>query len=131
MNRQERRKLERERKREIKQRKRDLPSTLTQVHKSEWPHQPDGLLDVWASKKYVVQVYSESHGVLRLSINRTDRTGSGWTDQLTWDELQQIKSDVGFGEFYAYEVYPSDDRIVNAANMRHLWITPAPLQFGW
>lgn len=86
---------------------------------------------VWQSKKYLVQAYSESNGIVRLSINRTTRHAGNWNDKLTWDELQDIKRDVGFGDFMAVEIYPRDKDIVNVANMRHLWVLPLPLSFGW
>lgn len=86
---------------------------------------------VWLSRNYLVQCYEEHHGVMRLSINRTSRNKGNWNDKITWDELQQIKRECGFGERYAIEIYPQDSEIVNVANMRHLWILPMPLPIGW
>lgn len=56
---------------------------------------------------------------------------AGWADGLTWDELQAIKRDVGFGDWYGFEIYPPDQQVVNAANIRHLWISPEPFGIGW
>jgi len=101
--------------------------------KSQWPKIVSGydIIAFWASKQYLVQVYEENDGIIRLSINRVSRSGGNWSDKITWDELQRIKSEVGFGAYYAYEVYPPDDKVVNEANMRHLWVTPVPMEFGW
>lgn len=49
---------------------------------------------------------------------------SNGKDGLTWDELQEVKSDAGYGDRAAIEVYPRQDEIVNYANIRHLWVLP-------
>ncbi len=50
---------------------------------------------------------------------------------MTWEELQEIKRQVGIGDFFAVEIFQRDKDIVNVANMRHLWVLPDPLDFGW
>lgn len=118
--------------RAMKQFIKTLPNELERVHPDEFPiDKPARVIDVWRSKKYVVQVYSEDNGIIRLSINRTTRHGGNWADKMTWDELQQIKADVGYGDSFAVEVYPSDKDVINVANMRHLWILPIRLSFAW
>lgn len=79
----------------------------------------------------LVQIYDERNGVIRLSINRVTRHKGQWADKMTWDELQAIKHDVGFGDYFAVEIYPKDKDVVNVANMRHLWVLPRPLGFAW
>lgn len=88
---------------------------------------------VWLSRDYLVQEFKEDNAFLiRLSVNRTTMNADGrWEDNLTWDELQKIKHDVGYGDHYAIEVYPKDIDVVNVANMRHIWVLPAPLYVGW
>ena len=54
-----------------------------------------------------------------------------WKDDITWDELQEIKRQAGYGNQMAVEIYPDDLDIVNVANMRHLWILDEPLPIGW
>lgn len=50
------------------------PEQLTQVPASSWPatppghHRPSAL---WRSREFVVQVFDEAGGILRLSVNRT------------------------------------------------------------
>ena len=69
--------------------------------------------------------------IVRLSINRTLLSGERWEDGITWDELQSIKMQCGYGDFDAMEIYPADRDIVNVANMRHLWIMASPLKNAW
>lgn len=40
---------------------------------------------------------------------------------ITWDDLQAIKGFVWGAWARAIEVYPADNKVINAANMRHLW----------
>ena len=133
MNHKDRRKHQKAQRQVAKQRAKNLPDTLTPVPHEEWPaFPPDKMpVQVWCSKKYLVQLYEERDGVQRLSINRTSRHAGNWSDKMTWDELQAIKAEVGFGQSYAIEVYPRERDLVNVANMRHLWILPAPLRVGW
>jgi hypothetical protein len=135
VNRKDRRAQQKVEERELTERIKQLPDTLQPVPRNEWPsivlvfnHSPR---QMWASKTYIVLLFDEAHGVQRLSINRTTRRNGQWRDNITWGELQDIKRDVGFGGWYAVEVYPRDIDIVNVANMRHLWLLPVPLQVGW
>jgi len=90
----------------------------------------------WGSKKYLVQLYDESakeRGMYRLSINRSQvKTSGRWADRITWDELQSIKKQVGFGDWWAYEAFPPESKVVNVSNIRHLWLfqqRPAKMTF--
>lgn len=110
-----------------------LPAELTPVPESEWPAGAEGgQLAVWRSRKFLVQAYTGGAGTVRLSVNRTKRGIDGrWLDGITWDELQTIKSKVGYADCWAVEVFPPADRVVDVANMRHLWLlTEAPV-FAW
>lgn len=100
--------------------------------KDQWP----GIVDekriqVYISQKYMVQVFLEEKGIIRLSINRTSANGKSWDENIMWDELQIIKNQVGFSDFDAVEVFPKSKDIVNVANMRHLFVMPEPLDFAW
>jgi hypothetical protein len=133
MNRKERRAFQKEQHTFVKEQA--LPEQLTPVPRDEFP--PIGVLPVqaWRSRKYLVQLWDESHGyhgMMRLSVCRVKQNASGrWQDGLTWDELQAIKREIGYGDWYAIEVYPRDEDIVNVANFRHLWLLPVPLPIGW
>lgn len=110
------------------------PKTLTLMPREQWPsdRDPNRLL-VLVSQKYLVQIFKEPHDVMRISVNRTKVKPSGeWDDNLSWDELMQIKNELGFADEYAVEVYPKEKDVVNVANMRHLWVLPDSLRFfGW
>jgi hypothetical protein len=90
-------------------------------------------LAVYRSKNFLVQIFDEpKYGSVRLSVCRTRLTRDGlWEDGITWDELMQIKREVGMADRCAVEVYPADANIVNVANMRHLWILREGMVFGW
>jgi hypothetical protein len=95
---------------------------------------PPGMQRALRNKHFLVQEYYVPHDtvICRLSIQRTmlDDRG-GWVDGITWDQLQQVKSAVGYGDHDAIEIYPRDENVVNVANMRHLWILAEPLAFAW
>lgn len=91
----------------------------------------DRLMNVWMSRKYLVQLFAEDGGVYRLSICRTEHDGARWLDGITWDELQDLKRQAGFGDSVAVELYPDDNNVVNVANMRHLWLLPEAPEFMW
>ena len=87
----------------------------------------------WRSSRFCVVLWLEPNGAERLSVNRTDidvKSGR-WVEGITWDELQQCKSEAGYGEQCAVEIYPPDDQVTNVANMRHLWLLDTPPSFMW
>ena len=115
----------------LEQIKKKKSMTLAPEHL--WPNRAPGITPptmVWISKLYLAQLFEESHGVLRLSINSTKikRLRSDdmpiWKDGLTWDQLMEVKRQCGFANSYAVEIYPPDTEVVNVANMRHLWLLP-------
>lgn len=114
----------------------DLPTKLTPIPQEDFPKMDYPPLMAWQSRKYLVQLYSEANDtyphLVRLSICRVRIKGDGgWQENLTWLELQSIKRELGYGDWYAVEVYPRDKDIVNVANFRHLWLLPEPLAIGW
>uniref|UniRef100_A5W812 DUF7694 domain-containing protein n=1 Tax=Pseudomonas putida (strain ATCC 700007 / DSM 6899 / JCM 31910 / BCRC 17059 / LMG 24140 / F1) TaxID=351746 RepID=A5W812_PSEP1 len=108
------------------------PAALRRVPPEDWPEaRPPGLIEVWRSKSFLVQVFAEADGYQRMSICRTAHDGSTWVDQVTWDELMQLKRECGRGDLDAVEVFPADRDIVNVASMRHLFFPPESLTFKW
>ncbi|MCY1449497.1 hypothetical protein D9M71_662360 [compost metagenome] len=109
-----------------------FPPYLVRIHPNAWPdNQPPRVIEVWRSRHFLVQVFAEPGNVQRLSICRTSHNGDSWVDQITWDELMKVKRECGCGDRDALEVFPADKDIVNVANMRHLWLPPAPVEFAW
>lgn len=124
----------REERRALKRESEKQPRVLTPV--SGWegrPNLPEGLIEVWRSREFLVQVFSEGPGVVRASINRTsiDSSKGRWDDGISWDEMQRIKREIGRGAKDAVEVFPADRDLVNVANMRHLWVMDQPLPYAW
>lgn len=48
----------------------------------------------------------------------------------TWPEMQRIKDEIAGPDATAVEVYPPKAEIIDAADMYHLWVLPAPLPFS-
>ena len=106
---------------------------LEVVPREQWPNDYlSSVVEVRRSNRFLVQCVKEKGCLIRLSVTRTmiDDTGAG-EQGTTWDELQDIKRQCGYGEHYAVEVYPRDHDTVNVANLRHLWILEEPLGIGW
>lgn len=93
-----------------------------------------GVIAVFRSRGFLVQAFGEpAPVVVRLSILRTAVKSNGdWQENITWEELQRLKREAGYGDFDAVEVYPPDADVVNVTNLRHLWILQAgQLPFAW
>ncbi len=115
---------------------RTLPDTLTVVPEYEYPPMNPKPIRAWRSKKYVVQEWRESNpdypNLIRLSVCRSTIKSDGtWQEDITWEELQSLKREIGYGDWYAIEIYPRDCDVVNVANFRHLWLLREPLSIGW
>jgi hypothetical protein len=118
------------------------PLLLTELPREKWPpdyrNGPSAPVRVWQSQKYLAQLFDAGAcpmpptTMLRLSICRATLNNDGrWEEGLEWEELMQIKREIGYGDWYAVEVYPRDHDIVNVANMRHLWLLAQPMNIGW
>lgn len=115
------------------------PSAMTPVGKEEWPDATrllrTGLTNpfsVFRSKNFLAQVYLPVNGATRISIQRTMIDDDGnWLQGMTWDDLMTIKSQIGFENEWAVEIFPPIDEVVNVANMRHLFVIPEAPEFAW
>ena len=124
--------LSREQRRQLERDNAKLPLALQEVPRDEWPDGNHPQLRVLRSRRFLVQEFPEDDPVLvRLSVNRTTVSGDRWADEISWDELQKIKSECGYRNFDAVEIYPADADVVNVANMRHLWVMRNGLEFAW
>lgn len=122
----------REQRRQLERDNQKQPSHLVEIPKHLHPATGErNRIKVWRSKAFLVQAFKENEGI-RLSVNRTTLGTDGrWLENITWEELMQVKREAGYGDCYAIEVYPMDKDIVNVANMRHLWVLDEPLKIGW
>lgn len=97
---------------------------LQEIASNDWPVSGSPKPSrVFRSKAFPVLVYEEGDDSARLTICRTaiDRNGQ-WMADITWESLQDLKRQAGYGDRCALEVYPPDQHIVNVANMRHLLV---------
>lgn len=116
----------REARRQVYADNQSYPRHLVPVSKEKWPpYRGDGRavpIGVWRSRDFLLMIFSEGAHV-RLSVNRTDITPEGeFLQDISWDDLQRLKREAGYGDCDAVEVYPANIDVVNVANMRHLWI---------
>jgi hypothetical protein len=108
------------------------PDQLCSVPEIEWPRREPGMIALCRSSRFLVQVYDAGGGKYRLSVCRTEINNKGeWQDNITWEELQEIKNQCGFSHLDAIEIYPRQADVVNVANMRHLWVLPIQIAFAW
>jgi hypothetical protein len=127
--------------RELDRQNRCFPAKLVAITRDVWPPTvPPGLTEVWRSRDFLVQIFEQQPArtfgatfqvAARLSVCRTALSGDRWKDGISWDDLQRLKSECGFGAFDAVEIFPRDLDVVNVANMRHLWVMADPLPFAW
>ncbi|MAF05117.1 hypothetical protein [Herbaspirillum sp.] len=121
--------------RKLEQENAKLTSVLSIVPRSEWPDTWEGTsppVRVWRSKRFLVQEFNEADGVVRLSCIRSMLGPDGhWLADISWDEIQVLKAEAGYGNRDAVEIYPPDWDLVRVANMRHLWVLPYKLPFVW
>jgi hypothetical protein len=90
------------------------------------------VLGNWRSNKFLAVAWpSDSEIVLcRLSVNRVDIDDNGnWLQGISWDDLYRIKNECGYEDYDAVEVYPAQSKLVNVANIRHLWVLAQRLPF--
>lgn len=117
------------------------PVELKAIARAQWPRQINGhncessvpRFAVWRSREFLVQAFDEGGGIVRLSVNRCDWdfNAQRFREDITWDDLQRLKAEAGFSNFMAVEIFPVEANVVNVANMRHLWVLPVALPFGW
>ena len=100
---------------------------MTRLPRSEWPlftaleTEP---LDVWVSSEFMAVLYRQrADGNRRLTVNRMRRNNRGdFRDGITWDELQRVKNECLGPDVWCVENYPSEEKLMNVCNQRHLFI---------
>lgn len=110
-------------------------ASMVKIPHTDWPghaHLKMGPVAVFRSSQFLAQVFDELDGARRISIQRTmiDEEGE-WLQGISWDDLMRVKTQCGYPNVWAVEIYPSTDQIVNVANMRHIWLLPHPPDFAW
>lgn len=104
---------------------------MQKVPRDEWPLMlslESIPLDVWKSIDYMAVLYRQAaDGLIRLTVNCVKNNGRGdFRDGITWDELQRIKNECLGPDTWCVENYPSEDKLVNVKNQRHLFVLDKP-----
>ena len=108
------------------------PEVLREILRDQWPTQNGPQLRVLRSRDFLVQEFpAVAPAVVRLSVCRTSLDGGRWKDGISWDELQKLKRECGYGNADAIEIFPRDSDVVNVANMRHLWVMAQQVPCAW
>lgn len=119
----------------LKRDNRKFPPDLVEIKKEDWSDaqkQNDRMIGVFRSRFYLVQIFKEDKTLCRITVNRTCLNDKGdWLDGISWDDLQKIKDEVGYGDKDAVEVYPANQKKVDVANMRHLFVFENELEYAW
>jgi hypothetical protein len=106
------------------------PFKMVKIPEEEWKHLNNGnpatkIFETWKSSRFLVQIRFHGNRI-KLCVNKvlyTKKNGKiHWQDGITWDELQEIKNQVGYKDFWLCEYFPPQDKVVNIANIRHLWL---------
>lgn len=111
--------------------------SFQEVPKEKWPTNTDNttVLKVFFNKNFLVQIIDDRNGYNRITVSKTKskmiRGIRVWMDGITWDELQSIKNAVGYENSWCVECFPPENKIINVANMRHLWILPEVPKYCW
>jgi len=114
------------------------PVVMTEIPREHWPDLTDNTerFAVFHSRRFLAQVFLApvTYGVIcrRVSVCRVTLQADGhWEENIEWEDLMLVKREIGYGDWYAVEVYPRDQDIVNVCNLRHLWVFEQPLPIGW
>ncbi len=109
---------------------------LKEIPRHLWPESTDNsrVIKALSNDKFLVQVIRD-RSFIRISVNRVKysliKGKPIWLDGITWDELQEIKNGIGYADKWCVECYPPEDKVVNVAPMRHLWILDEAPEYGW
>lgn len=126
--------------REMKRQNARFPAHLVTVPPEQWPdmskspHQSGSqVLAAYRSRAFLVAIWLEPNGFTRMSVNRSewDERKGRFRDDISWDDLQRLKAEAGFGDMCAVEIYPPDEHVVNVANMRHIFLINGSPAFMW
>lgn len=126
--------------RELKRLNATYPANLVEIPAEQWPDLSKSPFQTgstpvtaYRSRRFLVVVWLEPNGFVRLSINRTewDERQRRFRDDIAWDDIQRLKAEAGYGDRCAVEVYPPDQHVVNVANMRHVFLVKDPPPFMW
>ena len=86
---------------------------------------PEDIKTIFRSKQYTVILWKQNRfdGKQRFSITRNEWSSKErrYVGNISWDEIMEIKRQMGLGEVECWEYYPKDSEVINEANMRHIF----------
>lgn len=105
------------------------PDTLEIVPENDlnvpYSSHPEDIKTIFRSKKYTVILWKQNRidGKQRFSISRNEWNSKErrYVGDISWDEIMEIKRQIGLGDVECWEYYPKDNEIINEANMRHIF----------
>jgi hypothetical protein len=80
---------------------------------------------VWRNNLYTVAVRDHGSFVHLTVMNRDNGVGHDWRD------FQRLKNELVGVEAEAVELYPAESRLIDSANVYHLWAFRGRLPFGF
>ena len=131
------RNLNREQRRALEKVKRQLiasyPDTLEIVRENDpnipYSSHPQDIEHIYRSKKYTVILWKQGIDPtllmgqkISISRNEWDSKSRRYVGDIVFDEIMEIKREMGLGEEKCIEFYPKDSELVDLANMRHIWV---------
>lgn len=93
---------------------------------------PPNVVSIWRSSKHIVTLHQHDHCQV-LEIRRTVLTDDFEfeADPMTWNELMQVKSEIGLGDAWCVECYPPEKHSLQKMRSRCLWLMGDDPDFGW
>lgn len=113
-----------------------FPDRLVRIQRKEIKARPGVVIpdECFRSKRFLVQIVrkDKQSGFCRMTIGRTMIDDKGaWEQDITWDDIQRLKSEAGYGDRWAVEVFPAEGNVVNVANLRHIWLLDERPPYAW
>lgn len=101
----------------------DMSQEIAEIRERAGFSSPMGrLVRAWKNNLYVVQCY-ERHTDWGLVVIAMIRSNDGVSEP-RWATKQRIKNELFGPDAVAFEVFPGEEDLVDAANMYHLWVMP-------
>jgi hypothetical protein len=84
-------------------------------------------VEAWADHEFRVLLCEDGGGARRLEVQRTADPYA----PISWETLQRLKAEVGYADWWAVEMYPPTDHVINVAPLRHLFLLDSRPPFAW
>lgn len=105
------------------------PDELTKVSENDpdipYSSHPEDITAIYRNKKFTVIVWKQNRycKYCKFTVSRNEWSSKErrYLDNITWDEIMEIKRAIGLGETQCWEYFPKDSEVVNEANLRHIF----------